>query len=111
MVDRLPWVSGEVFIGALCYMHPLIWRGVYPGVHLIMHGACDRIAIYEQFVGVVPGSMRGPPDLLGVMHPVRACVAGDLAAYCREESRHQTIVDPRDTRQWNRTRLRPVNLS
>ena len=62
MVDRLPWVSGEVFIGALCYMHPLIWRGVYPGVHLIMHGACDRIAIYEQFLGVVPGSLRRPPS-------------------------------------------------
>ena len=55
------------------------------------------LSLKEQFLGVVPGSMRGPPDLLGVMHPVRACVAGDLAAYCREESRHQTIIDPRDT--------------
>ena len=65
----------------------------------------------KQFLGVVPGSMRRPPDLRAMMHPVRACVAGDLAAHHREESRHQTIVDPRDTRQWNRTRLRPVNLS
>ena len=71
----------------------------------------EPLITQKQFLGVVPGSMRRPPDLRAMMHPVRACVAGDLAAHHREESRHQTIVDPRDTRQWNRTRLRPVNLS
>ena len=65
----------------------------------------------SSFLGWDPAACARPPDLLGMMHSVRACVAGDLAAHHREESRHQTIVDPRDTRQWNRTRLRPVNLS
>ena len=75
------------------------------------HMGSRTLSLKKQFLGVVPGSMRRPPDLRAMMHPVRACVAGDLAAHHREESRHQTIVDPRDTRQWNRTRLRPVNLS
>ena len=62
------------------------------------HMGSRTLSLKEQFLGVVPGSMCRTPDLRGMMHPVRARVAGDLASHHREESRHQTIIDPRNTR-------------
>lgn len=111
VADRVPWASGEAFIGAWCRMRPLIWWEVrFWNKNENIWGAGPYHS-KSSFLGWYPAACARPPDLLGMMHPVRACVAGDLAAHHKEESRHQTIVDPRDTRQWNRTRLRPVNLS